>query len=119
MTERSDLESTDLTERVVLFELAERDGDDDTPASALDLLDGCRSRVRALDGVTGGKLTEADLVRACRSLAATDLVRERPAPETSPVGKGRPAFDLAVEAATVREFVRDDDRLAGVTDEAS
>ena len=119
MTATSSLESTSVTERLVLHELAELERDGRTPAQATDVLVECRGRLTELDVVVVGRLTEGDLVRACRTLEDRGLVTENLPDSTSPVGKGRPAYDLAVDTETVREFVRDDERLAGLPDDAS
>lgn len=117
MADAIDLEATDATERVVLYDLARLAERGETPATVLELVADCRDIVAGLPDVPGGKVTEADVVRACRSLAAEGLVAEVPADDTSPVGKGRPEFDLAVDPAAVRECVREDDCLAGLPDD--
>lgn len=108
----SGLESTDRVERVVLVALAERTSEGECPTTALDLLEGCRRLVGDLDDFVVGRFTEAELFRSCHSLAATGMVTELQPDETSPVGKGRPEYELAVDPETVREFLRDDDSLA-------
>ena len=113
MTDESALEGTSATERVVLFELAELSEGDRTPAQAPAILRGCRDRLDALDDVVAGRVTEADLVRSCRALEAEGLVTEREPDATSPAGKGRPAYDLAVDPDAVRAVVGDDDRFVG------
>lgn len=116
MTE-PELESTDVTERVVLAELAECTRNGECPIATLELLEGCRQRVAELDDVVAGRFTEVDLLRSCQSLAATDLVREKPPAEDSPVGKGRPSYELAVDAEAVRKFCGDDDVFASLARE--
>lgn len=108
------LESTDVSERVVLAELAEWTLTGECPIATLDLLDGCRGRVKELDALVAGRFTEAELLRSCHSLAATELVRENPPEDGSPVGKGRPEYELAVDVETVQEFLSDDDVFADV-----
>lgn len=115
MSDEPALESTSVTERLVLYELAELDRDGRTPAQATDVLTSCRGRLGDLDDVVGGRLSEADLMSACRTLEDRGLVEEQTPGATSPVGKGRPAYELAVEAETVREFVAEDDRLTGLS----
>ena len=114
MTGDSSLDSTSVTERLVLYELAELEADGRTPARATDVLRTCRGHLEGLDEVVGGRLTEGDLVRSCRTLEDRGLVSETKPDSTSPVGKGRPAYELAVEREAVREFVRDDERLDGL-----
>lgn len=117
MAEQPGLEGTDATERLVLYELCECERRGETPVAALDLLGRCRERLGELEDVPVGTVSEADVVRACRSLAGDGLVEEVPADETSPTGKGRPDFETAVDGERVRETVRDDDRLPGLPDD--
>ncbi|SFR86316.1 hypothetical protein SAMN05216559_0204 [Halomicrobium zhouii] len=112
MPDTTSLDSTSVTERLVLHELAELDRADRTPAQATDVLQACRGRLEELETVVGSRLTEGDLVRACRTLEDRGLVTGNRPERTSPVGKGRPAYELDVEVETVREFVSDDDRLS-------
>lgn len=111
------LESTDVAERVVLTELAECTRQGECPIATLDLLDGCRRRVTELDELVAGRFTEADLLRSCHSLAATELARENPPEEGSPVGKGRPEYELVVDAETVQKFLSDDDVFGSLVQE--
>jgi len=112
MPDSTSLESASVTERLVLHELAELEREDRTPAQATDVLSECRDRLQALESVVGGRLTEGDLVKACRTLEDRGLVTGQRPETTSPVGKGRPAYELDVDVETVRESVREDDRLA-------
>ncbi len=114
MVDDSTLQSTSLTERVVLHELAELERDDRTPAQATDVLRECRGWLGDLEAVVGDRLTEGDLVRACRRLEDRGLVTGTRPEATSPVGKGRPGYELAVDVEAVRECVREDERLAGL-----
>jgi len=85
---------------------------DRTPAQATDVLQACRGRLEDLETVVGSRLTEGDLVKACRTLEDRGLVTGKRPERTSPVGKGRPAYELDVDVETVRTFVREDDRLS-------
>lgn len=111
MTDRSAIEATGVTERLVLLELAAAERRGGTPTPALDVLDGCRSRLEALEEVAAGRFTEADLVRACRRLDERGLVTQVEPDERSPVGKGRPAYELAADPDAIRTVVSDDDRF--------
>ena len=117
MTDRAALEGTSVTERLVLNELAALERDGVTPAQAVDVLGRCRDRLEHLDEVVGGRLTEGELVRACRTLQDRGVVSEIQPETTSPVGKGRPAYELDVGPETVHAFVREDDRLTGLPPE--
>lgn len=116
MTTNSSLESTTVTERLVLHELAGLEAEGRTPARATDVLGSCRGRLADLEDVVGGRLSEADVVGACRTLADKGLVTEQTPDATSPVGKGRPAYELAVDAAIVRESLAEDDRFHRLSD---
>lgn len=115
MADSEALDSTSATDRLVLLALAEYDAAGETPVQALEVLEKCRDHLDDLEGVVGDKLSEGELMRSCRSLQSTGLVEERPADQTSPTGKGRPEFDLAVDPAAVEETVRGDDRFADVS----
>lgn len=114
MTDRSALEGTSLTERLVLNELAALERNGRTPVQAMDVLGRCRERLEQLDEVAGGRLTEGELVRACRTLRDRGVVSEIQPDATSPVGKGRPAYELDAETETVQSVVREDARLTGL-----
>lgn len=109
--------STGPLERVVLAELADCTRNDDCPIAALDLLAGCRSRVEELDDLVVGRVTEAELMRSCQSLGATELVTEIPPDDTSPVGKGRPEYELAIDAESIHEFATEDHVLGDLLEE--
>lgn len=120
MTDISKIERTSVTERLVLHGLVELERRDRTPAETLDVLEQCRDDLDRLDEFVAGRLTEADLVRACRTLSERELVAEIEPDATSPVGKGRPAYGLDADPDDVFAVVSGDDRFEGLaTDDAS
>lgn len=111
MTDDAALDSTSPTERVVLYELATLAEADETPVRVPTVLKRCRERLETVDTVVTSRVSEADVARSCRTLADEGLLERSAAEETSPVGKGRPSYDVAVDPTTVREVVREDERF--------
>lgn len=103
----SSLQSTSMTERLVMRELADLREQGRTPVQAPALVSQTRDRLDAYDEIIGCRVTEADVVRCCRSLEDRDLVRSSKPELNSPAGMGRPAYELTVNPETVREFVRE------------
>jgi hypothetical protein len=111
MTDQSTIRSTSVLERLVLDEFAALADSGRTPVQAPTLVGQCRDRLATLDDVVGSRCSEADVVRCCRSLADRGLLTTVELGEESAVGMGRPAYELAVDPAVIREFVDDDERL--------
>jgi predicted transcriptional regulator len=63
-----------------------------------------------------GKLTEAEVDSALHSLEADGVVSAPSTDDSSPVGKGRPAYELAVDADTLLDALAGDERLASAVD---
>ena len=107
MTAEQPLESTSLVEQFVLLGLVELSRLDQTPAQTHHLRKCCRSWAdRTSDAIVGAP-SEADVMRTLYRLESKELVAETDAGSTSPVGKGRPAYDLAVDPEEVLECARD------------
>jgi hypothetical protein len=62
-----------------------------------------------------GTVSEADVTRALNELD-DDHLRTVEASERSPVGKGRPAYELTYATTALVESLGDDDRLRTVVD---
>jgi Cdc6-like AAA superfamily ATPase len=107
--------SDDLTlpQRTVLSSVAALDADGETPAHANVISQACRELVEELDDI--GTLTEAEVGRALNALEAEGFVSVPSMDDTSPTGKGRPAYELSVDAETVSEVLAADERLADAT----
>lgn len=110
------LQSTTLTQRVVLVSLVSLSMDDGAtePFDPTDVRSACNDRFRDPDGPVVGRVSEADVMSALNELGPTDLLEEVDRGDTSPVGKGRPAYVLGVDAGSVLEAYADDDRLGDV-----
>jgi hypothetical protein len=110
-----DIESTSLTQRVVLLGLADLSTSDETPAHAPTVLRTCSEAVDDVDGDVVGRLTESDGARALNELETTGLV-ESISDAESPTGKGRPRYRLAVDRTFLLDALGEDDRLVPVVD---
>jgi predicted ArsR family transcriptional regulator len=109
MTDR--LDSTTLSQRLTLLGVARLSADGDTPAHAGEIARICARQHEAIDGDVVGNVSEAEVTRALNELDADGIVETADAGERSPVGKGRPAYELRVDRTTLVEAFADDDRL--------
>ena len=101
-----------LPQRVVLLGLAHFDRTDADPAHTGEIVRACAGPLEAADGRIVGRLGEAEVSRALNSLEAGGLVEMENTREASPVGKGRPAYRLALSPETVAAAAREDDEVA-------
>ncbi|ELY71004.1 hypothetical protein [Natrinema versiforme] len=115
MSDESPFESVSLTAQVVLLGVAELAREDETPVQTHDLRRHCKQQLSAVDTEVVGTITEADVIRSLYQLEDEGLVDEVEPTETSPTGKGRPAYALAVTADAVYDGV-DDELLDGTGD---
>lgn len=99
-----------LPQRTVLSSVAALAADGEMPAHANVISQACRDLAEDLDDI--GTLTEAEVGRALNTLEAEGFVSVPSMEDTSPTGKGRPAYELAVDLDTVREALAGDERLA-------
>ena len=102
------VESTSLLEQVVLLSVAELHRAGETPVQSPAIRRYCRTQLPVDETTVVGTIGEADVLRSLYRLEDEDLVDETDAERTSPVGKGRPGYSLAVDAETVYEGVDDD-----------
>ncbi|WIV68406.1 hypothetical protein [Natrialbaceae archaeon AArc-T1-2] len=107
MTDRTDLESTSLTDRLVLLGLTELRQRGETPAQTHDLREICRKQLPDESEAVVGSVAEPDVMRSLYTLESAGLVEETEPESTSPVGKGRPAYALAVDPDAVVDAVAD------------
>lgn len=114
MTAQSDIESTSLTERLVLLGLAALHHQEETPAQTHELCETCRERLPGESESVVGTVDEPDVMRSLYTLEAEGFVEEREPDATSPVGKGRPAYTLAVDPDAVVASVADSPLEAAV-----
>lgn len=99
-----------LPQRVVLLGLVSLDEDGETPAPVNVVMRRCQEFTDSIEDI--GKLTEAEVGRGLNRLEAEGLVEVPSMEETSPVGKGRPAYELAADADAVADALAADERLA-------
>ncbi|MEF8779390.1 MAG: hypothetical protein V5A46_01760 [Haloferacaceae archaeon] len=112
------LEDATLLQRVVLLGLVSLQEQSETPASSDQIRSVCNDcETKASDEVVG-RVSEPDVIRALNRLVDRGAVDERPPSSTSPVGKGRPNYDLAIEPDPVLGVLSSDDRLEALLDAA-
>lgn len=104
------LDGLTLPQRVVLLGVSNLSADGETPAQANEVVRTCRELAESIEEV--GALTEAEVGRALNELEAEGHVAAPSMGETSPTGKGRPAYELAESGAAVREELLDDDQVS-------
>ncbi len=104
-------------QRFVLLAVVELDRAGETPVYSFDVRDRCAGRLDDLAGDRFGGVTREEVIKALSALAAADLLAEDRPDGESPVGKGRPAYSLAVDAAAALGTLAEDDALAPVVGE--
>lgn len=108
-------DSLTLPQRIVLLSVATLERDEETPATVNVIT------VRAQEHAAGlaeiGKLTEAEVDRALNVLDAEGLVSMPATDEKSPVGKGRPAYEMAVDVETPLEALSDDEDVGSLIEQ--
>lgn len=104
-------------QRFVLLAVLELDRTGATPVYSFDVRDRCVERLEdlAVDRFVG--VTREEVIKALSALAAADLLAEERPDGESPVGKGRPAYSLAVDATVALDALAEDDALAPVVGE--
>jgi predicted ArsR family transcriptional regulator len=98
-------------QRFVLLELAELDAADETPAFDYDVKEMCEARIDDLASEPFGGVTREQVIKALSKLEAGGLIEQATIEGASPVGKGRPAYRLAGDRATLIEALSDDEVL--------
>ena len=96
-----------LTNQVVLLGVAELHRDGETPIQTHELRHVCTDQLEHVDTEVVGTITEADVMRSLYRLENEGFVEEVEIEGTSPTGKGRPAYTLALAPDEVREGVAD------------
>lgn len=108
MATESQFDKISLTEQVILLAVAAQHRDEETPVQTHDLRHICQSQLEGVDTEVVGTITEADVMRSLYSLEDSGFVKEVETNQTSPTGKGRPAYTLALALDDVYEGVNDD-----------
>jgi len=109
-----EIDALTLPQRIVLLSVADLAADGETPARTNEIVRTSRELSESVDEV--GALTEGEVGRALNELEAEELVSVPAMDDTSPTGKGRPSYELAEDAAAVREALTEDDRVSGAVD---
>ena len=109
------LEELSATEQFVLLGVVELTASGETPAQTHELRRCCRTRASETEVV--GAPTEADVMRSLYRLESLDAVTECTGDSSSPVGKGRPSYELAIDPETVFDQLEDHSPLEGLVSE--
>ena len=97
-----------LTNQVVLLAVAKRYRNDETPVQTHEVRRVCRTQLENVDMDVVGTITEADVMRSLYRLEDEGFVEEVQTDQTSPTGKGRPAYTLDIDDEAVYEGVDDE-----------
>lgn len=105
------LETATPFQRYVVLAVLAHEERDETPVQTFDVRDFCVDHLSSLEGnpFEGGVSREA-VIRALSALEEEGVL-ESEVVDASPVGKGRPAYRLAVDAGPVRESLLGDELL--------
>lgn len=110
------IESTSLSQRVVLLGVVELSEQGETPAHSGEVKGTCAERLREIEGDVVGGISESEVIRALNDLAAEGILSQDEVEDQSPVGKGRPAYSLSVERTEALDALGEDERLGALVD---
>ncbi len=96
-----------LTDQTVLLGVAVLDRNDETPVRTPALREVCKTRLSTIERVVG-TLSEADVMRSLYRLEDEGVVEQVDTGETSPTGKGRPAYVPAEHPDAIFDAVDDE-----------
>lgn len=108
MDDDTPFNSLSMTNQAVLLGVAELSREGETPIQTHDLRKHCKEQLSGVDTEVIGTITEADVIRSLYRLEEADLVDEVEPTESSPTGKGRPAYTLAVSEDAIYDGVADE-----------
>lgn len=114
MTE--EIASLSLTGRIVLLSVTALEADGETPAHTGEVVRASSDHVGNVEAETVGKLSEAEVNRTLNTLEDASLVDTAARDDTSPVGKGRPAYRLDVDAGEVLDALDEDEDVGALVD---
>lgn len=109
--------SLSLSSRVVLLTITHLTQNDETPAHTGQVIRANADHLDAVEADTLGRVSEAEVSRALNRLEDKGLVEMASQREKSPVGKGRPAYTLAVDIETVLDDLADDDAVGPLVEQ--
>lgn len=101
------LGSVQSFEQFVLLSVIELSADGETPAHSYDVTETAKARMDELDRPPFGGIERQEVISALGNLAEAGLLAK--AETEDAVGKGRPAYELAVDADDVVESLADDE----------
>lgn len=111
------LQRTEAFHRFVLLSIVELRSREETPVHSFDIAKVCDELLDDVDELqefVAGGITRQRVIAALKALEEFDVLETEK--KRSSVGKGRPAYSLAVEESTVLDLLRDDDQLGQVVD---
>ena len=100
------LGSVQSFEQFVLLSVAELSEGGETPAHSYEVTETAKARMDELDRPPFGGIERQEVITALGNLAEADLLAK--AETEDAVGKGRPAYELAVDADRVVDVLSDD-----------
>jgi len=103
------LGSVQSFEQFVLLSVVELSADDETPAQSHDVTEMAKARMDELDRPPFGGIERQEVITALGNLAESGLLAK--AETEDAVGKGRPAYELAVEVDDVVDSLSADDDI--------
>jgi len=114
-----DIETLSLSGQVVLLTVTQLSTQGETPAHTGQIIRESGDLLEDIDLGALGSVSEAEVSKALNRLEAAEHVEMADEDDSSPVGKGRPAYRLAVDAETVVETLGDDDTVAPLVEAIS
>lgn len=111
-----DIASRSLSGRIVLLCLADLERADSTPVHTAEVIQETRDLLDAVTEETMGTLSESAVNRALNRLEADGFVEMAHPDRSTPAGKGRPMYSLAIEADQVLSPLSKDDEVAPIAD---
>ncbi|WP_201289165.1 hypothetical protein [Halovenus carboxidivorans] len=112
-----ELDSRSLSGRIVLLCLVDLEQEQSTPAHTGEVVRESRDLLDSVERDLVDSLSEAAVNRALNRLEADGLVEMSSPAGTSPTGKGRPKYTLAVDPAEVVEPLADDSEVAPLAEQ--
>lgn len=101
-------------QRLVLLAVAELADQGDAPVHSYDVKKACDPYAEILDADLVGGITRPAVIRALSSLVEAGLLEESTV--ESPVGKGRPAYQLRVEPGSIFDSLAEDDIVGNLVE---
>ena len=109
--------SLSLSGRVVLLTVTHLSQREETPVHTGQVIRANADQLESVDADTLGKISEAEVSRALNRLESEELVAMTDQNDTSPVGKGRPAYTLSASVDDVLDALADDDDVAPLVEQ--